>query len=83
MLLEKRTLRKLKNKLPKNYTSILAERCNCSTFNVMNVIHGRRNDNFNVIEKAIELVKETRQKASQLTDEIEDLYNIALKKSNL
>ena len=73
MLVKKRTLMKLRNRLPLNYTIILSERCNCSKFNVMNVIHGRRTDNFNIIEKAIELVKETRHKSEQLTDEIDGL----------
>ena len=73
MNLEKNILKKLQAQLPKNYTSILSERCECSTYNVMNIIHGRRADHYHVIEKAIELVKETRQKSKALASEIEKL----------
>lgn len=73
MILNKNILKKLRHQLPKNYTTTLSKRCKCSQCHVINIIFGRRKDNFKVVEYAIELVKETRQKSELLTTEIEKL----------
>ncbi len=72
-MLQKEVLQKLRKQLPRNYTSILSKKCNCTPSQVINIISGRREDNFMVIESAILLIKETRKKSKLLITEIDKL----------
>ena len=62
----------LKSKLPRNFTKILAERCNCSTGYVSMILNGDRASE-KVIDEAIKLAEEEKIKQKSKSEKIKKL----------
>jgi len=69
--MKKTLLNQLKNKLPKGWSVILAERCGCSEAQVSRIFDKKRLDNFGVIQEAIKLKNETEAKIKEEEEMVE------------
>ena len=70
--MNKKLLKQLKEKLPKNFTSTLSKRCEVSTGVVSKVLNGKYRDYHGIINEALKLKRE-HEKA--LKEEEERLKN--------
>lgn len=70
--MEKKQLKKLKNKLPTGAISEIAQKIGLSNATVSSVLSGKRN-NEKVIEMAIEIAEQANRKRSEFSDRIESL----------
>lgn len=65
----RRTLNKIKKKLPKKWAETLAKKCNLSPSHVRNILNGHRS-NIDVINEAIELASKFQEELKQLKQKV-------------
>lgn len=70
--MEKKQLKKLKNKLPTGAISEIAQKIGLSNATVSSVLSGKRN-NEKVIEMAIEIAEQANRKRNEFSERIESL----------
>lgn len=70
--MNKRLLKQLRKELPKGYAKILAQRCGCSEMQVLRIFNKSRDDNYGVIETAVELMKENEEKKKALESKVKE-----------
>jgi hypothetical protein len=63
----------LRKNLPKGYRKTLSKKFNCSEGHIWNVVCGFRDDNLGIIDEAIKLIKEDKNKALQVEKEIKEV----------
>ncbi|MCL1937230.1 MAG: hypothetical protein FWF52_02405 [Candidatus Azobacteroides sp.] len=64
-------IKKIKKYLPKRYIQTLAEEFGCTGTTILNTLNGRTR-RFDIIERAIELAREVKEKNQKILEELKE-----------